>query len=48
MDSLNDKRAYTSVRIMISVKQVEHYKEVIAQNCVDTEEYCEAQPGRRG
>lgn len=42
MDSLNDKRAYTSVRIMISVKQVEHYKEVIAQHCVDTDEYCEA------
>ena len=42
MDSLNDKRACTSFRIMVSVKQVEHYKEVIAQNCVDTEEYCEA------
>lgn len=42
MDSLKGKRAYTSHRIMISVKQVEHYKEVIAQNCVDTYEYCEA------
>lgn len=42
MDSLNDKRACTSYRIMISVKQVEHYKKVIAQHCVDTNEYCEA------
>lgn len=42
MDSLKDKRAYKSYRTMISVKQVEHYKEVIAQHCVDTEEYCEA------
>lgn len=42
MDSLKGKRTYTSHRIMISVKQVEHYKEVIAQNCVDTYEYCEA------
>ncbi len=42
MDSLNDKRARTSFKIMVSVKQVEHYKKVIAQHCVDTEEYCEA------
>ena len=42
MDSLNSKRARTSLKIMVSVKQIEHYKEVIAQNCVDTEEYCEA------
>ena len=42
MDSLKDKRAYTSYRTMISVKQVEHYKKVIAQNDVDTYEYCEA------
>ena len=42
MDSLKDKRACTSCRIMISVKQVEHYKKVIAQNVVDTYEYCEA------
>lgn len=42
MDSLNNKRAYTSHRIMVSVKQVEHYKKVITQHCVDTYEYCEA------
>ena len=42
MDCLKDKRAYTSCRTMISVKQVEHYKKVIAQNDVDTYEYCEA------
>lgn len=28
--------------MMVSVKQVEHYKEVIAQHCVDTVAYCEA------
>ena len=42
MDSLNNKRACASYRVMISVKQVEHYKKVIAQNCNDTYEYCEA------
>ena len=42
MDSLKDKRAYTSCRTMISVKQVEHYKIVLEQNNVDTYEYCEA------
>lgn len=42
MDSLKDKSAGASYRIMVSVKQVEHYKKVIAQNCVDTCEYCEA------
>lgn len=42
MDCLKDKRAYTSCRTMISVKQVERYKKVIAQNDVDTYEYCEA------
>lgn len=42
MDSLNDKRACASHRTMISVKQVEHYKEVISQHCVDTLAYCEA------
>ena len=42
MDSLKNKRACASYRIMVSVEQVEHYKEVIAQNCVDTYEYCEA------
>ena len=42
MDSLNSKRACASYRIMVSVKQVEHYKKVIAQNCNDTYEYCEA------
>lgn len=42
MDSLKDKRACTSYRIMVSVEQVERYKKVIAQHCVDTEEYCEA------
>ena len=42
MDSLNNKRACTSYRITISVDQVEHYKKVITQNCVDTYEYCEA------
>lgn len=42
MDSLNNKRARASYGIMVSVKQVEHYKEVIAQHCVDTLAYCEA------
>lgn len=42
MDSLNNKRACASCRIMVSVEQVERYKKVIAQHCVDTEEYCEA------
>lgn len=42
MGSLNDKRACAPYRVMVSVKQVEHYKEVIAQHCVDTAEYCEA------
>ena len=42
MDSLNYKRARASYGIMVSVKQVEHYKEVIAQHCVDTLAYCEA------
>lgn len=42
MDSLNNKRACASFRIMVSVKQIEHYKEVIAQHCVDTFAYCEA------
>ena len=42
MDSLNNKRACTSYRIAISVDQVKRYKKVIAQNDVDTGEYCEA------
>lgn len=42
MDSLNNKRACASCRIMVSVEQVEHYKKVITQNCNDTYEYCEA------
>ena len=42
MDSLNNKRACTSYRIAISVDQVKRYKKVIAQNDVDTAEYCEA------
>ena len=42
MDSLKDKRACTSYRITISVDQVKRYKKVIAQNDVDTGEYCEA------
>ena len=42
MDSLKNKRACTSYRIIVSVEQVEHYKKVIEQKCVDTEEYCEA------
>lgn len=42
MDSLKNKRACASYRIMISVKQVERYKKVIAQDCAGTEEYCEA------
>lgn len=42
MGSLKDKRACASYRIMVSVEQVEHYKKVIAQNCKDTNEYCEA------
>lgn len=42
MDSINDKRASTSYKIMVSMKQVEHYKRVITQHCVDTCEYCEA------
>lgn len=42
MDCLKDKRACTSYRIMVSVEQIERYKKVIAQNCKDTDEYCEA------
>ena len=42
MDSLNNKRACASYRTTVSVKEVEHYKEVIAQHCVDTFAYCEA------
>ena len=42
MDCLKNKRACASYRIMVSVEQVEHYKKVIAQHCVDTYEYCEA------
>ena len=42
MDSLKDKRACTSCRIMVSVDQVKRYKKVITQNDVDTYEYCEA------
>ena len=42
MDSLKDKRACTSYRIMVSVDQVKRYKKVIAQNDVDACEYCEA------
>ena len=42
MDCLKDKRACTSYRITVSVEQVERYKKVIAQHCVDTNEYCEA------
>lgn len=42
MDSLNNKRACTSYRIMVSVDQVKRYKEVIKQDCKGTEEYCEA------
>lgn len=42
MDCLKDKRACASFRIMVSVEQVERYKKVIAQNCKDTDEYCEA------
>lgn len=42
MDSLNNKRACTSYRIAISVDQVKRYKKIIAQNDVDTGEYCEA------
>lgn len=42
MDSLNGKRACASYRIMVSVKHVELYKEIIAQHCVDTVAYCEA------
>lgn len=42
MDSVSNKRACTSYRITVSVKQVENYKKVIAQNCKDTNEYCEA------
>ena len=42
MDSLNNKRACASYRIEVSVDQVKHYKEVIKQDCKDTEEYCEA------
>ena len=38
MDCLKDKRACTSYRIMVSVEQVERYKKVIAQHCVDTHE----------
>lgn len=42
MDSLNNKRACTSYRIVISVEQVKRYKKVIAQNDVDAYDYCEA------
>lgn len=42
MDSLNNKRACASYKIEVSVKQVERYKKVVAQHCVDTNEYCEA------
>lgn len=42
MDSLNNKRARASYGIMVSVKQVERYKEVIKQDCKGTLEYCEA------
>lgn len=42
MDSLNNKRACTSYRIMVSVDQVKRYKEVIKQDCKGTAEYCEA------
>ena len=42
MGSLEDKRTCISYKIMLSVKQVEHYKKVIAQNCKDTDEYCDA------
>ena len=42
MDSLKDKRACTSCRIMVSVDQVKRYKKTITQNDVDTYEYCEA------
>ena len=42
MGSLNNKRALASFRITVSVKQIENYKKVIAQNCKDTDEYCEA------
>lgn len=42
MDSLNNKRACTSYRITVSVDQVKRYKEVIKQDCKDTNEYCEA------
>ena len=42
MGCLKDKRACTSYRIMVSVEQVERYKEVIARHCVDTTEYCDA------
>ena len=42
MDCLKDKRACASYKVTVSVEQVEHYKEVIAQHCVDTFAYCEA------
>lgn len=42
MDSLTDKRACASYKVTVSVEQVEHYKEVIAQHSVDTFSYCEA------
>lgn len=42
MDSLKYKRACTSYRITVSVDQVKRYKEVIKQDCKDTNEYCEA------
>ena len=42
MSGINNKRTCTSYRIMISVDQVKRYKEVIKQDCKDTEEYCEA------
>ncbi len=42
MGCINNKRACTSYRIMISVEQVKRYKKVIDQDCKGTEEYCEA------
>lgn len=42
MDSLNNKRACTSYRIMISVQQVNHYKDILRQGCSDSIEYCDA------
>ena len=42
MGGINNKRACTSYRIMVSVDQVKRYKEVIKQDCKGTDEYCEA------